>query len=340
MACHIAPSGGGILSTYGRGLSAEVLSHWGSDKEAGFLHASLEEGEQSEEEKLNQWYFFGGDIRGVQVHKEDKIVRQGRYIPMQADFSIALQKQDFTFVGHIGEIEEEDHSWQPEITKYYLMYRPIEEVTIRAGKFVPQYGLYIPDHVLFVRSFLGLGLESDRNNIEAQYNGENWVTSVTHSQRIEIEDQTTGQIENANTAQAQFYFFDSSKIALNLWDAKSDDGQKRTISGLWGVLAMGKDVYWMTEWDQQNILRSTGELKSNVHYNKLAYSPTKGLDIFLHEEALQSDIRDGKTLIQRRGLGVQFFPRPHFDISAVWTKQITQAPSEADYAWLLLHYYL
>jgi hypothetical protein len=224
------------------------------------------------------------------------------------------------------------------------MLRPHDEITLRAGKFIPQYGLHLSDHILFIRSFLGFGLESARNALEAQYNGENWISSLTHSQQLEV-----AKPESANSVQVQYYFLDSSKIAFNYWDAKSD-GSQRSLTGLWGLLSFNKEFYWLTEWDLQKTKRTsssqsssnqtTSITDSSVHYNKLGYAITKGLDLFLHEEFMQTDITNNNSVTTRKGLGFQFFPRPHFDISAVWTKQSTHRNAEADYVWLLLHYYL
>jgi hypothetical protein len=158
---------------------------------------------------LNQWYLFGGDLRAVQVHKEDEIVRQGRSIPMQADISLALQKNQFTIVINVGELEPENHNWHPYASQYYLMLRPTDEITLRGGKFIPQYGLHLSDHILFIRSYLGFGMNSERDTMEAQYNGENWTSSLTNSQQL---DADKNLVENASSMQIQYYFL----IQVNL----------------------------------------------------------------------------------------------------------------------------
>ena len=42
-------------------------------------------------------------------------------------------------------------------------------------------------------------------------------------------------------------------------------------------------------------------------------------------------------------MGVQFFPRPHFELEAVYEKQKMAAVNPDnydDYAWLMMHFYL
>jgi hypothetical protein len=56
-ACHVAPTEAGTLTPYGRSLSSELLSQFGSEKESGFLHGSL--GEKA----IPEWLVLGGNIR-------------------------------------------------------------------------------------------------------------------------------------------------------------------------------------------------------------------------------------------------------------------------------------
>ncbi len=39
--CHVSPTGGGLLTPYGRALSVEVLSSWGGETEGSVLHGLL-----------------------------------------------------------------------------------------------------------------------------------------------------------------------------------------------------------------------------------------------------------------------------------------------------------
>ncbi len=55
------------------------------------------------------------------------------------------------------------------------------------------------------------------------------------------------------------------------------------------------------------------------------------------------DRRDNSSFKEGYGLGAQIFPRPHFEINALWQKQRMFSVSKTafyDYAWLMLHYYL
>lgn len=327
-ACHVSPSGGGLLTSYGRSLSSEVLSTWGSEKEAGFLHGALDR------EKLEEWVLLGGDVRAVQVHKETAAVKSGRFIKMQADLAAAIVRDHWAVASTVGALEEEE--WSPDATSYYALYRPRDEISLRAGRFVPQYGLHINDHIVFARSFLGFGLGATRDTVEAQWSGETWTTSLSTSKQFEGADR-----ENGWSLQTQYFFADRSKIALNYWRGDSDVFT-RDLYGMWMILGFTPRIFWIHEMDWQSKNISGKSTRSFVTYNKWGYTLLKGLDALLIGEFQKSDLNDNATEINRWGIGGQFFPRPHFEVSGAWTKQKSFAGNgqEADYAWLLLHYYL
>src|SRR5690242_20632761 len=72
--CHVSINGGGVLTDYGRALSAEVLSTW----------------KGSEDENRALWGLWpkqdlvklGGDIRTIQTFYEDERVKDGKYFLM------------------------------------------------------------------------------------------------------------------------------------------------------------------------------------------------------------------------------------------------------------------
>lgn len=327
-ACHVSPSGGGLLTSYGRSLSSEVLSTWGSEKEAGFLHGAIDR------DSLEKWILIGGDLRAVQVHKENAATKTGRFIKMQADLSVGIVREQWTLVGVFGSIEGE--SWAPTGTSYYGSYKPRDELSLRAGRFTPQYGLYIMDHIVFARSFLGFGLGSTRDTAEVQWSGEQWTSNLSFSKQFNNPDP-----ESSYATQVQYFFADHHKIAINYWRGHTM-GFDRDIYGSWMVLGFSPKIFFVNENDWQTKFTSLNTTRSFVTYNKLGYTLMKGLDALILGEYQKSDLSDVSTEINRYGLGFQFYPRPHFELSGAWTKQNSLALSgqEADYAWLIFHYYL
>jgi hypothetical protein len=329
MACHVSPSGGGLLTSYGRNLSNEVLSTWGSEKETGVLHGLLNE------EALEKYLQLGGDVRAVQTHQESTTLKVGRFIKMQADLSVGLVKDSWALVLNFGQLLQDQ--WREYGTSYYAMLKPRDELSIRAGLFIPQYGLHIKDHFAYVRTSLGFGLGAERNSAEVQWTGTDWTTNMTLAKDVN----SSLDPESTTTLQTQYSFMDRFKIAGNILKGQTSL-QSRDIYGVWSVLGFTQNFFLVSELDQQ-IKNSSGTSTTGlITYNKLGYGLMKGLDAFVLHESLQSNITDSSTRTQRIGPGLAFFPRPHFEFSGAWTKvySISNGTNqEADYAWLLTHYY-
>ena len=91
-ACHVSPAGGGVLTPYGRGLSNEIVSRWGTEKETLPLHGLVPL------EKVQDCLFLGGDLRGVQTQYENNLVKDGQWIPMQAQAEVAARAGTLTYL--------------------------------------------------------------------------------------------------------------------------------------------------------------------------------------------------------------------------------------------------
>jgi len=321
MACHVSPSGGGLLTSYGRSLSSEVLSTWGTEQEAGFLHGLIDR------EKLEKWVLVGGDIRSVQVYQNDSLAKTARFVNMQTEFSLGLQRERWALVTQFG----------GETLSFYGMYKFRDELSLRVGKVTPQFGIYSMDHNLFTRSFLGFALESQRPTVEIQWTDEAWSASASYSKNQKME-------EVGLTSQLQYIFSQTYKVAFNYWHGTSPSF-RRDIYGLWTLLGFSQNFYLNAEIDYQNkkIENTTNTATESLVSNaKLGYRFYKGIDGLLLYDRLSSDLHLGNKYVERYGIGFQFYPRPHFEVTGAWTKQLNTHVSnkEVDYAWLLLHYYL
>lgn len=328
-ACHLAPSGGGLLTSYGRNLSSEILSTWGSEKEAGILNGMIDQ------EKLDQYLLLGGDLRAVQVHREDEQSKVGKFIRMQADIAMAISKETWAIATRVGAYLSEN-VWAANGTSYYAMWKPKEDLSLRAGRFIPQYGLHLMDHIAYIRSFLGFGLNAEKDSLEIQWSSPEWEVSLTRASQFSITEP-----ESATTLLIQRAFADRYKVAVNYWQGQSTTMQ-RDLYGLWSVLGFTQKLFLTNEIDWQTKTQNSINTKSFIAYNKLGYTLLKGFDLIALYESQQSDMNDSKTLTTRIGPGFQFYPRPHLELTGTWTKTKTNSnpTKESDYAWLLLHYYL
>jgi hypothetical protein len=334
--CHISPTGGGLLTDYGRGLSHELLSTWGSEAEARPLEGLIPA--PGDDEKLEQWFGVGGDIRAVQVHKENEFARTGRFIWMQAMLDLAYRYKAATAAISIGKFDHKN-VWSPQAERFFALFQPNDTSMIRVGRVVPAYGLNIAEHISPTRDMLGFGLASERDLAEYHYIGETWNAAIGYSKgpRDGISNE-----ERAVYAQVARALNEKHKVGLSLWQGESET-TRRKLAGLYAAIGFTEHFYFMTELDLQWLTPDGGaEINGLYGYHKLGYEFKKGMHAFALVDHAQNDLSKEKSLIRHWGGGVAFYPRPHFEISGTWTREQKKSISdqEGDYAWLLFHYYL
>jgi hypothetical protein len=328
IACHESPSGGGLLNAYGRGISFSLLSTWGSANEARPFYGAIDN------KWMKNWFNAGGDLRGLQLHTNSAQGMMGRFIRMQAGIETAFKVGQVKFVSFFGK-QETGHRLVGEFTRYFLMYQPLDELTIRAGRFLPNFGLNVAEHSLPTRKGLGFDQGQERNQVETMWSGENFNSSIALTESVKTDKKKT--TEKAGTAQINYTFFDNYKLGTSVWLGK-ENGKSRQIYGLHGILGITEKLYYLTEFDFQS---SFDRKHGLFHFSKLGYEIVKGFHLLGLEDYRKADMTNDKTLVNSYGLGAAFYPRPHFDIEASWNKMRVAAMSSdyMDYAYLMLHFY-
>lgn len=173
-ACHYSPSGGGLLTPYGRSLSREEISTFGR------RDAAAEAGGRAEEEFLfgavgsDSPLQLGLDLRPSQL----RIEVAGRDLPdrnflMNLDLQAAWRDGDWTAYGTVGR-----RPGGGLVTYEHWLARQVSDrVSVRGGRFLPAYGVRFADHTALSRDRLGLaeddqiygmelGLSSDRSLLQ------------------------------------------------------------------------------------------------------------------------------------------------------------------------------
>lgn len=332
-ACHFSPAGGGLLTSYGRTISTEVLSTWGDEKEARSFYGAMDN------EKLNQWLAVGGNLRALQFHHESKTVVEGRTIPMQAGLEFVAFWKKWSAELFVGKLDK-DWKVDPVGTRFYLMYQFLDELTVRVGRFLPVFGLNIPQHSVVTRSKLGFNQGQERNAVEGMWSGEKWNFALTASQSLR--NSSVGEVENGLATQINYTIADSYRIGASYW-VGAGDTQERQILGVHAVLGFNEKLYLLTESDLQtkkNKVTSTTE-KGVFHFTKLGYEFFKGFHFQLVGEYSQSNLDNTKTKFDSFGPGFLWYPRPHFELEGLYAKKKIYLINDnyEDYAYLMAHYY-
>lgn len=330
--CHLSPTGGGMMNDYGRALSRELLSASGGEREAEFLHGLLPEN------SLNSWLRLGGDVRILQLHREDPDRKVGRTIPMQANLDVAVVGERFSAMMSMGQPDQVTRGIRPVAPKYYVLWNARDELSVRAGKFMPAFGLNVPYHTLPTRQGLSLGAGQEREALEIVWSGELWnfAASVSRSARELAREQR----EDLATLQLHRTLGGSHRVGVSLASGSSPS-QKREAASLHGAFGFNERWAYLSEFTWQTVATSASNSTGLYHFSQLLWEARKGWNFYVMEDYQLGDLGDTRTLADGRGAGLRYFPRPHIELDFAWFKRRKAIIADRydDEAWLLLHYY-
>lgn len=333
--CHVNPNGGGLLTEYGRGMASEVLSTWSYENESLFLHGAVKP------DKMPKWLNIGGDVRAVQTHHETRRVREGKYILMQTALEAGVTAGPVTAVASYFKPDRQNHVVNG-FNRFYALGQLTETIQLKAGRFLPAFGINDAHHIISTRQPLGFGYESERNAVEAHYSGEAWHAALGGSESRM--DSAVRQEEQAISAQVEKFFADKYRAGLNLWRGKSAT-QKRWIVGAHGMMGFTEKLYFLGEAELQfkrNATPAAAEEKGLFHFGRLGYELFKGFHLLGVEDFSKTNLNVANTFTMQVGGGALWYPRPHLEFELVFMqkKALLVSSEWEDSAYLMLHYYL
>ncbi len=178
-ACHYSPTGGGLLTPYGRLLSHRELSTTGGTATAPASGAD-------DDPRGEQAFLYGalGSVLGpvhLGLEMRPSYLRigfpgghQDMNLLMNLDLSGAVQKNGWTAYGTVG--REPPNSavrngrTLPEAAlisyEHWISFATGGGLRIRAGRFLPAFGLRFADHTAYTRSYLDLDFDDQVYGVE------------------------------------------------------------------------------------------------------------------------------------------------------------------------------
>lgn len=336
--CHVSPAGGGALTAYGRGLSAERLSTWSYKGEEELLGVPSW--------KTPEWLILGGDFRNIQTHYESATAREGRWIRMQSDVSAAFVLPHVTASvagGPRGMARgvAQKHWGEPRLREYWVKGDALDsQLQARVGRFYPRFGLMVPQHTVNIRRDLGFDQGKENLNAELTWLSESDEfagTALLGARDQELE----GSREKGIAAVWNHYLLNKHRIGVSVLSGKEGE-TKRAVAGLNGIFALSDKWFLMSELDHQSrIVGKAAATSGLVVFNRLGFEPVQGVVPIIQLEQSLPSLKDRKTRVDSYALGSQWYPRPHFDLEALVGTALNHATySYAATAYFLIHYYL
>jgi len=236
--CHLSPAGGGVLSENGF-VVAEQESWKGGDPEP--LHGL----------SVPSWLRLGGDLRAAAGAVGNGQLGGAAY-PMQAELYAVAGARGFTLnlKGGLRRPQEEGSAvhvlWSRE---HYLMWQQhpngSEGLYVRAGRFMPVYGLRLAEHVVYTQRFGGEPLYGEAYAGAVEY--------VTRKVEVHatgfVHDPIASAVEHGDGGALYAEARLGARVAVGA-EAKyaTDDDLHRTHAGITGKLYLpGLDVLLSAE---------------------------------------------------------------------------------------------
>ncbi len=324
--CHVSPSGGGLLTAYGRAVTSEVLTMRGSPEESKFLYGAF---------NTPEWFQAGGDFRALETYTNFNGASNLKTIfPMQADLEASATVGKFTFAATGGV----DYDFNPISRSHYVLYHPTDELYFRAGKFMPAYGINTEDHAIAIKRGIGKDQSTETYNVEASYIAENFDAFITGI--LGRPDTPSLGAESGVALSSSVFFSERFKVGASYYYGYRDI-ENRHVVGPFAILGLSPHMFILAEIDYQ-ILSVGGSSTQTGLVDDIRFDVevVQGLHFYLTQE--YSQLNTSTSFSDAYGIGAQFFPRPHIELNTLYQKQRIGGSNTpfGDFYWLLAHYYL
>ena len=335
--CHVSPAGGGLLNENGL-ATAEAISQWGTAPE--FFYGEV---------PAPSWLALGGDLRAASgyVQSPEKLLAA---FPMQFEaYGRAALGSGLSLQVDVGARESETgneaatHVWSRE---HYLQWQqhPGENagLYVRAGRFMPVFGLRLAEHLTYIRRWGGTPLFGETYGVAVEYVDPKVEVHATGFIQDPILD--TPEHSNGGAVVGELRLSERLSVGAEGMYTRSDDEQKFRIGGLAKLYLDGPGVLLQFEGQFMNqLIDPRGAPKQIIAYllasRFLGQAVLLDLGLGLFDENIQI------TKLHREcvDLNVHWFATSH--VEAMFTGRFETlafgaAGPSAGYALAQLHYRL
>lgn len=332
--CHYNPSGGGALTPYGKLIAQELMGTFNDSQTA--LPWLLGSDEVTPGKKPGPEGKFVASLllRGAQTYFDTPLVKRSAFRKMQADLEVGYVTPEgwqamMAFGPRLDGSSDGSGSSSTILTRRAWVGKVTQQYAVRAGKFFPEYGLYLPNHNIPTRKGLFFNHHQEPYMVQGTYFGEQ-------------QDITLGLLEGAHGTEladkrgyvttwayrSKTYRFGVSRLdAVHIDEVegkKSEDTsgaetphdhyRPRSLSyGVFGQVGLSHEAYILFEGDEKHVVNSKNyKQKSRVAHLETGLNLFKGVTPLLsldYQREFQSDFQ-----VRSPQLGLQFLPITHTEV--------------------------
>jgi hypothetical protein len=343
-ACHISPSGGGLLNENGLN-TADNLSQFGTSPE--FLNGAV---------KLPEYLLVGGDFR----YAYGWLQTPQRYFlgfPMQADIYGSATYDAFRVyvtVGYqpgptVGGVVSFAPPWSRE---HYVTWQSdpgsTQGVFIRVGRFMPVFGLRLAEHDTYVRRQGGVPLYGETYGAAAEIVRDEYEGHFT---AFVADPLITPVVHDSGAAAYGEYRIDpSTAVGAEAMFTVSDDDRKLrggATAKRWiaspGILVSGELQILDQMIPRGHTNGDTSYTYSAIGYLLASYFPMQGVMVDGGLGYWNENLRMHGPYHNQFDLNVHWFATSHFETVLIMRKELvglSEAQATGSYVMLMGHYRL
>jgi hypothetical protein len=307
--CHFSPTGGGLLTPYGRSLSREELSTFGKSRGSGspgreqeFLFGALGDALRPVSVGVELW--------PAHLDVEASGFSRTRNFLMNADVTVAYRHANWTTYGELGR-QPRGGDTRIASFEHWLGYQT-PHVGARAGRFLPAYGIRFSDHTSFTRAPLGLDTNDQVYALEFSYTGDRHLLQVSVGEHADA--------GRAFTTTGRWQFDLSPRTVLVASGLFRDASSLGPRGGSAGVAIGVAPSSRLTVWAQGDARFRSATTSGEHAYTLLsdaAFEVYRGVWLKFSPQ-LQTEFGDASAGIVRLVVGVNLLPRTHWNVVLNW----------------------
>jgi|GEM_PF-295251 len=322
--CHVDNQGAALRNEYGAGYYSREVIPAGLWEDFGDMEFTA---------RLHKYVRWGTDIRLQYYQYSEEGIQRDAFFPMQSDFYLGITPHEQWTLYAEGNLSQIP-SLRPEARPapagaLWLQYTlPDETAYIRAGQYLPPYGLRLDDHTSFIRGGNdGTGVvNSAVANISPRVQGMHWKPDRT-SRGLSVSlnqlgIRFTGHAGLPTSSDEITYSLDAKRAfwagPLNVMIGGSYlngtymTARRYHFGGLYTGINYGP-VTFLGELDiHANYVAE--DVVGYTTYSELDIQLFQGIEAVLEYEFFESDIEFSQNSLSRITLGLDLFPIPYIEI--------------------------
>jgi hypothetical protein len=306
--CHYSPTGGGLLTPYGRSLTNELSTMHGGPSEHEFLFGVLPHTGPLD---------LGIDVRPAHLDVNTSGFSTAENFLMTADMMAAIRSHGWTLYGEFGREPVPDGPNYASY-EYWGGYQGEQGgFGFRVGRFLPAYGIRLADHTAFTRLPLGFDVYDQVLGLEVSHSGDRHLVQVSVSPGPASSAlQNDGQ--RAFTATGRLQLDLNPRTALVFSGMFRDTSQLQPHSETGGVAFGIAPTKRLSIWTEGDILSqaSASGAPGGTGYtvlNETSFEVYRGLWLKLSPQ-LRTDPGDTSSGTFRTVLEADLYPRTHWNV--------------------------